>query len=363
MSRFVAEAIGTFALVFFAAGAVMVDELSDGRITTLGAALSSGLVVMAMVYCTGHVSGAHINPAVTLGFTLTRRLRWKFAPVYWSAQLGGAMLAATTLRLLFGLVAGMGGHTPTGGVSQSLGLEIVLTFFLMFVIMAVTTNQNRIGNASGLVIGGAIALGTLVGGPISGGSMNPARSFGPALVGWAWTDHWLYWTGPLAGAALGAVVFLWLTRLNTGEQAELQNNQGKATVKMNRVLFACVHNAGRSQMAEAFAKRFANGAAEFESAGTMPADRVNPIVVEAMKEKGIDISDYRPRLMTQEMLERADKVITMGCSIEEACPAVRVAIEDWDLVDPEGKTLEEVKDIRDQIEVQVKGLVSDMTLA
>ena len=126
---------------------------------------------------------------------------------------------------------------------------------------------------------------------------------------------------------------------------------------MRRVLFACVYNSGRSQMAEAFAKHYAKGAGEFESAGTMPADRVNPRVVEAMNEKGIDVSGNKPKPFTDEMAERADMVITMGCSIEEACPAVRVPSEDWELDDPEGKTLEEVRDIRDQIEARVRDLM------
>ena len=170
-------------LVLFAAGSVMIDERSGGLVADRGEALSSGLIAMAMVYAIGHTSGAHINPAVTLGLALTRRFPWRDAPAYWGAQVVGAVLAAGTLRALFGVVASMGGHRPSGDVAQSLGLEVVLTFFLMFVIMAVVANPERIGNASGLAIGGTVALGVLIGGPISGGSMNPARSFGPALVG------------------------------------------------------------------------------------------------------------------------------------------------------------------------------------
>ena len=210
LRRFVAELTGTFSLVFVAAGAVMIDELSGGLVTPLGSALASGLVVMAMIYAVGHVSGAHINPAVTLGFTLTRHLPLRDALTYWAAQLGGAIIAAGALRALLGLVADMGSHVPSGSSPQSLGLEIVLTFFLMFVIMAVATDRRAVGQVAALAVGGTVALGTIVGGPISGGSMNPARSFGPALIGWAWTSHWVYWVGPLVGAAIGALAYHWL---------------------------------------------------------------------------------------------------------------------------------------------------------
>ena len=187
--RFVVEGIATFALVFSAAGSVMVEEVSNGLVTPIGVALSPGLVVMAMIYAVGHISGAHINPAVTFGFALTRRFPWRDLPVYWCAQLGGAVLAAGILRILLGLVAGMGGHTPSGNVAQSLGIEVVLTFLLMFVVNTVSADQGRVRSFSGLAIGGTVVVGILVGGPISGGSMNPARSFGPALVGSIWTEE------------------------------------------------------------------------------------------------------------------------------------------------------------------------------
>jgi len=207
LPRALAEAAGTFLLVLFAAGSVMVDERSGGLVTDLGEALSSCLIVMAMVYAVGRISGAHINPAVTLGLLLTRRFRLRDAPAYWGAQIGGGVLAAGALRAVLGDVASVGGHRPSGDVVPSLGLEVVLTFSLMFVIMAVVANPERIGKASGLAIGGTVFLGVLVGGPISGGSMNPARSFGPALVGWTWTAHWVYWVGPLLGATLGAAAY------------------------------------------------------------------------------------------------------------------------------------------------------------
>jgi len=212
--RFAVEGTGTFALVFVAAGSVMLEQVSGGLVTPFGVALSPGLVVMVVIYTVGHISGAHINPAVTFGFALTRRFSWREVPVYWCAQLGGAILAAGFLRILLGLVAGMGAHTPPGSAFQALGMEVILTFFLMFVIITVSTNQDRVGSFSGVAIGGVVALGILLGGPISGGSMNPARSFGPAFVGLIWTDHWVYWIGPVMGSALGALVYLGLTKIN-----------------------------------------------------------------------------------------------------------------------------------------------------
>ncbi len=128
---------------------------------------------------------------------------------------------------------------------------------------------------------------------------------------------------------------------------------------MRHLLFACVHNSGRSQMAEAFAKRLSDGTIEFESAGANPSDRLNPVVVEAMRERGIDISQAKPKLITQEMAGRVDRVITMGCAIAEACPALRTPTEDWALDDPHGKTIEEVRVIRDQIDTRVQQLVRE----
>ena len=118
------------------------------------------------------------------------------------------------LRMMLGLVAGMGGHSPSGTVAQSLGMEVAITSFLMFVVMAVLINKKRFGSTYGLAIGGAVVLGILVGGPISGGSMNPARTFGPAVVGSVWIDHWIYWVGPLVGSAIGAFTYLGLNKMS-----------------------------------------------------------------------------------------------------------------------------------------------------
>ena len=210
LHRCLAEFIGTFWLVLASTGAVMVEELSGGRVTHLGMGATVGLIVTAMVYSLGHISGAHINPAVTAGFALARHFPWRQAPLYWGAQLAGAACASLVLRGLFGLVADMGATIPAGDHFQSFGLEVLLTFLLMFVIMAVATDTRAVGQSAALAIGATVGLEVIFAGPISGASMNPARSFGPALVAMNWTAHWAYWAGPLAGAAAGALVYRWI---------------------------------------------------------------------------------------------------------------------------------------------------------
>ena len=208
--RAVAECIGTFGLVFIAAGAAMVDEISGGGLGIIGNALASGLVVTAMVYATGHISGAHINPAVTLGFALVRRISIRDAGVYWAAQMVGAIVAASLLRLLLGKVSIMGGHAITIDPAQAVGVEIALSFFLMFVIMAVSTDKRAVRHAAAIAIGATVTFDILVGGPLTGGSMNPARTTGPAILAANWQDLWVYWVGPPVGAALAALLYTWL---------------------------------------------------------------------------------------------------------------------------------------------------------
>ena len=206
----VAEFIGTFGLLFAGTGAIMVDDLSGGQVTHLGIGLTFGLIVAAMIFATGHISGAHINPAVTLAFALCRHFPWKRVPFYIVAQLAGAAAAGLTLLAILGDVANMGATLPTGSDSQALGLEVALTFFLMFVIMAVATDARVEGSFAAIAIGATVALESTFAGPIAGASMNPARSLGPAIVGWTWSSQWLYVVGPVAGAAVAALVYTWL---------------------------------------------------------------------------------------------------------------------------------------------------------
>ena len=201
-----AELVGTFLLVFTAAGAVMVDAETDALGHT-GIAAATGLVVMAMVYAVGHVSGAHLNPGVSLAFALTRHLPAARLLGYWCAQVAGALLAAAVLRGSLGDVADVGATLPAGSDGQAFLWEVVLTALLLFVVMAVATDTRAVGEAAAIAIGGTIALAVLVGGPVSGASLNPARSLGPALVAGELDMLWIYLTAPLLGAALGALAY------------------------------------------------------------------------------------------------------------------------------------------------------------
>jgi aquaporin NIP len=202
----VAEAVGTFALVFAGAGAVVVDARTHA-LGHVGVAITFGLVIMAMIYAVGHVSGAHFNPAVTFAFALTRHFPWRSAALYWCAQVAGALLAAALIRASLGSDAHLGATLPSGSQGQSFVWELVLTFFLMFVIMAVATDTRAVGEAAAIAIGGTVGLDAMFGGPISGASMNPARSIGPAVVGGDLHALWLYIAAPLIGAALGALTY------------------------------------------------------------------------------------------------------------------------------------------------------------
>jgi aquaporin NIP len=201
-----AEFVGTFTLVFAGCGAIMVDAKTHA-LGHVGVAISFGLVIMVMIYAVGHISGAHFNPAVSFAFALSRHFPWRHTLGYWAAQLLGALTAAAILRGSLGNVAHVGASLPSGSQSQSFLWELVLTFFLMFVIMAVATDTRAVGEAAAIAIGGTVGLDAMFGGPISGASLNPARSIGPALIGGDVHALWLYIVAPLAGAALGAVVY------------------------------------------------------------------------------------------------------------------------------------------------------------
>jgi aquaporin NIP len=206
LRRLVAEAIGTFALVFAGCGAIMVNT-KTGQLGHVGVAITFGLVIMFGIYAVGHISGAHFNPGVTLAFALSRHFPWPRAVGYWGAQLLGAIAAAAVLRGSLGNIADVGATLPSGSQAQSFLWELLLTFFLMFVIMAVATDTRAVGEAAAIAVGGAVLLDAMFGGPISGASMNPARSIGPALVSGNLHALWLYIVAPICGASLAALAY------------------------------------------------------------------------------------------------------------------------------------------------------------
>jgi aquaporin NIP len=218
--RAAAEGFGAFALVFAGCGAIVTEASDPGTLGTVGVALVFGLIVMAMVYATGHLSGAHLNPAVTLAFTLTRHFPRSDAVAYVAAQALGALLASLLLVAIWpSQPAALGATLPSVGVGSALVYEVVLTAFLMFVIMAVATDTRAVGAAAAIAIGGTVGLDALFGGPVTGASMNPARSLGPALVSGELGDLWLYLLAPSLGAALGALAYELVRGEHPGEEA------------------------------------------------------------------------------------------------------------------------------------------------
>jgi len=200
--QWLAEFLGTFALVFAGTGAIVIDNVSLGAITHAGVALTFGLIVLAMIYTFGDVSGAHLNPAVTTGFAVARRFPWRDVPGYLAAQLAGAFAASALLRFLFPADDLLGATIPAGPAMQSFILEIVLTFLLMLVILSVSTGAKEKGITAGIAVGSIIALEAMFAGPICGASMNPGRSLAPAIVSGHVEHLWVYLTGPLLGALI-----------------------------------------------------------------------------------------------------------------------------------------------------------------
>ena len=225
----VAELIGTFALVFAGAGAIMVDAKTHA-LGHVGVALSFGLVIMVMIYAVGHISGAHFNAAVTFAFALTRHFPWPRALAYWSAQFVGAVTAAAILRGSLGNIAHVGATLPSGSQGQSFLWELVMSVFLMFVIMAVATDTRAIGEAAAIAIGGTIGLDAMFGGPISGASMNPMRSLGPALISGNLHALWLYIAAPIVGTSLGALAYQFVRgeQTQTGELKDIEAQEETA---------------------------------------------------------------------------------------------------------------------------------------
>ncbi|MBW4487333.1 MAG: aquaporin [Trichocoleus desertorum ATA4-8-CV12] len=204
----IAEAVGTFILVFAGTGAVMVNQLSNGAVTHLGISFVFGAVVAALIYTLGHISGAHFNPAVTLAFWASGFFPGQHVLTYILAQSLGAIIASATLLVSLGPVANLGATLPLNdNWLQSFVLETILTFILMFVILGSGLDRRAPIGFAGVAIGLTVGLEAAFMGPITGASMNPVRSLGPAFVGGIWQHHWLYWMAPILGAQLAVLIY------------------------------------------------------------------------------------------------------------------------------------------------------------
>ncbi|KAM1689029.1 hypothetical protein PS1_036859 [Malus domestica] len=208
MQKVFAEVLGTYFVIFAGCGSVVVNLVSDKTVSFPGISIVWGLVVMVMIYSVGHISGAHFNPAVTIAFAVTKRFPLKQVPAYVGAQILGSTLAAGTLRLIFnGPQNHFAGTSPSGTPFQSFVIEFIITFYLMFVVSGVATDNRAIGELAGLAIGATVLLNVMCTGQISGASMNPARSIGPAIASWHYKHLWVYIFGPTLGAVSGALVY------------------------------------------------------------------------------------------------------------------------------------------------------------
>lgn len=207
MKKYIAELIGTFALIFCGTGAIVIDQQTNGQVGHIGVAITFGLIVTALIYAFGNKSGAHFNPAVTIAFSVVNLFPKKQILPYIIAQIAGALIASVALKLLFPTNQNLGATLPSGTQLQSFFLEIILTFILMFVILFTSQGSKETGTMAGLAIGGVVLLEAMFAGPISGASMNPARSISPAVVSGNISVLWLYVVAPIAGAIIAA--FLW----------------------------------------------------------------------------------------------------------------------------------------------------------
>lgn len=211
MRKYIAETIGTFALVFCGTGAIIINQETHGTVTHVGIAITFGLVVMAMIYALGDISGAHLNPAVSIAFVISGRFSIKELLPYIISQLAGAFLASLVLRYLFPSNELLGTTLPSGSDGQSFILETILTFFLMFVIINVATGSKEQGMFAGLAIGSTVLLEAIFAGPICGASMNPPRSLAPAVVSGHMDRLWIYLAATVLGAVAAVPVWKYLT--------------------------------------------------------------------------------------------------------------------------------------------------------
>lgn len=227
----IAEALGVFALVLAGCGAIMADAMVGG-VGLVGIAFAFGLTIAVMVYAVAHVSGAHFNPAITLGFAATGHFPWRRAPTYIAAQLAGAAAAAGVLLVLLGPIADVGATVPLAEVAvwKAAIVEALATALLAFVIVSVATDERVPDATAGLAIGLAVTIGALFAGPLTGGSMNPARTLGPALASGTWTSLWVYLIGPAVGSVAAMGTYEVLRSANYEEIVDAAPSPGEETV-------------------------------------------------------------------------------------------------------------------------------------
>ncbi|GLT56492.1 hypothetical protein SLA2020_295290 [Shorea laevis] len=210
LRKVVAEVIATFMLVFVTCGAAAIANNDVNKVSRLGASVAGGLIVTVMIYAVGHISGAHMNPAVTLAFASARHFPWKQVPFYAAAQLTGGIAAGFVLRVLLNPIHRLGTTAPSGSDLQALVMEIIVTFSMMFVTCAVATDTKAVGELAGLAVGSAVCISSILAGAISGGSMNPARTLGPALGSFYYKGLWVYFVGPPIGTLSGAWAYTFI---------------------------------------------------------------------------------------------------------------------------------------------------------
>jgi len=215
IKRGVAEAIGTFGIVFFGCGAIMVIQRFPNTLSPVAVPVVFGLVVAAMIYALGHISGAHFNPAVTLAFAISRHFPFRDVVAYWIAQVIGALIAIALLSVILPPGHGYGATIPRVDIPSAFAWEAVLTFVLMFVIMGVATDTRAVGTMAGAAIGATVMMDAFVGGPVTGASMNPARSLAPLIAECRMDIFWLYLLAPMLGAALAALLYKWIRAGNS----------------------------------------------------------------------------------------------------------------------------------------------------
>nr|XP_010939491.1 aquaporin NIP2-1 [Elaeis guineensis] len=232
LKKVVAEVIATFLLVFVTCGAAALSKYDQRIISQLGQSVAGGLIVTVMIYAVGHISGAHMNPAVTLSFAVLRHFPWIQVPFYWSAQISGAVIASFILRQLLHPITNLGTTIPSGTPLQALVMEIVVTFCMMFVTLAVATDTKAVGELAGLAVGSSVCITSILAGPVSGGSMNPARTLGPAIASQRYDSLWVYFIGPVMGTLAGGSAY---TFIRLTEKQPQEGSQKLSSFKLRRL--------------------------------------------------------------------------------------------------------------------------------